>query len=50
VIYFEATDLAERWNFFTSLETDVVIDHMGRPDVSQSVDGSRVRAILDPDE
>jgi len=43
VIYFEATDLAERWNFFTSLETDVVIDHMGRPDVSQSVDGPRSR-------
>ena len=39
VIYFEAADLAERWKFFTSLETDVVVDHMGRPDVTQSVDG-----------
>jgi 2-pyrone-4,6-dicarboxylate lactonase len=39
VVYFEAADLAERWNFFTSLETDVVVDHMGRPDVTQSVDG-----------
>jgi 2-pyrone-4,6-dicarboxylate lactonase len=39
VIYFEASDLAERWGFFTSLETDVVVDHMGRPDVTRSVDG-----------
>jgi 2-pyrone-4,6-dicarboxylate lactonase len=39
VIYFEASDLAHRWNFFTSLETIVVVDHMGRPDVSQPVDG-----------
>ena len=39
VIYFEASDLARRWNFFTSLQTVVVIDHMGRPDVSQPVDG-----------
>ena len=46
VIYFEATDLAERWNFFTSLETDVVIDHMGRPDVSQSVDGPAFARFL----
>jgi len=39
VIYFEAQDLAERWNFFTSLPTPVVVDHMGRPDVTKSVDG-----------
>jgi len=39
VIYFEAADLDERWKFFTSLETDVVVDHMGRPDVAQSLDG-----------
>jgi 2-pyrone-4,6-dicarboxylate lactonase len=39
VIYFEAADLAERRSFFTSLETDVVVDHMGRPDVTKSVDG-----------
>jgi 2-pyrone-4,6-dicarboxylate lactonase len=39
VVYFEAADLAERWNFFTSLPTTVVVDHMGRPDVRQPVDG-----------
>jgi 2-pyrone-4,6-dicarboxylate lactonase len=39
VVYFEAPDLAERWRLFTSLPTIVVVDHMGRPDVSQPVDG-----------
>ena len=39
VVYFEAADLEERWNFFTSLPTTVVVDHMGRPDVSKPVDG-----------
>jgi 2-pyrone-4,6-dicarboxylate lactonase len=39
VVYFEAPDLAERWQLFTSLPTVVVVDHMGRPDVSQPVDG-----------
>ncbi|CAN5355552.1 amidohydrolase family protein [soil metagenome] len=39
VIYFEAVDLPELWDFFTTLPTDVVVDHMGRPDVSQPVDG-----------
>ncbi len=39
VVYFEAPDLAERWGLFTSLPTDVVVDHMGRPDVTQPVDG-----------
>jgi len=31
VLYFEAADLAERWDFFTSLPTTVVVDHMGVP-------------------
>jgi 2-pyrone-4,6-dicarboxylate lactonase len=39
VVYFEAADLPELWDFFTSLPTTVVVDHMGRPDVSQPVDG-----------
>lgn len=39
VIYFEAADLEERWDFFTSLPTTVVVDHMGRPDVTKPVDG-----------
>ncbi|MEJ6762916.1 MAG: amidohydrolase family protein [Comamonadaceae bacterium] len=39
VIYFEAVDLPELWDFFTALPTTVVVDHMGRPDVTQPVDG-----------
>lgn len=46
VIYFEAADLAERWNLFTNLPTDVVVDHMGRPDVSKSVDGPEFDLFL----
>jgi 2-pyrone-4,6-dicarboxylate lactonase len=40
VLYFEAADLEERWDFFTSIETRVIVDHMGIPDVSKSVNGS----------
>ncbi len=39
VIYFEAQDLPELYDFFTTLPTTVVVDHMGRPDVTQPVDG-----------
>ena len=39
VVYFEAVDLPELWDFFTMLPTTVVVDHMGRPDVSLPVDG-----------
>ena len=39
VVYFEAADLPELWDFFTSLPTIVVVDHMGRPDVTKPVDG-----------
>ena len=39
VIYFEAVDLPELWEFFTILPTTVVVDHMGRPDVSKPLDG-----------
>lgn len=39
VIYFEAQDLAELWDLFTALPTDIVVDHMGRPDVRKPVDG-----------
>ncbi len=46
VIYFEASDLQERWNFFTSLAVDIVVDHMGRPDVTKSVDGPEFALFL----
>ena len=39
VIYFEAVDLPELWDFFTALPTTIVVDHMGRPDVGKPVDG-----------
>ena len=39
VIYFEAVDLPELYDFFTVLPTTVVVDHMGRPDVTKPVDG-----------
>jgi hypothetical protein len=39
VIYFEAVDLPELWDFFTALPTNIVVDHMGRPDVTKPVDG-----------
>ena len=43
VIYFEALDLPELWDFFAAVHDDVgvpvVVDHMGRPDVGKPVDG-----------
>ncbi|HUZ41188.1 MAG TPA: amidohydrolase family protein [Acidimicrobiales bacterium] len=45
-VYFEADDLSRRWDFFTSLECIVVVDHMGRPDVTQSVDGPEFSRFL----
>ena len=39
VIYFEAVDLPELYDFFTALPTAVVVDHMGRPDVTKPLDG-----------
>jgi 2-pyrone-4,6-dicarboxylate lactonase len=39
VVYFEAQDLPELWDFFTTLPATMVVDHMGRPDVAKPVDG-----------
>ena len=46
VIYFEAAELSELYDFFASLPTTVVVDHMGRPDVTQSVDGPQFELFL----
>jgi len=46
VVYFEAPDLAERWNLFTTLGVPVVVDHMGRPDVTKDVDGEEFGQFL----
>jgi 2-pyrone-4,6-dicarboxylate lactonase len=46
VVYFEAQDLPEFWDFFTTLPTTVVVDHMGRPDVSKPVDGPEFELFI----
>jgi 2-pyrone-4,6-dicarboxylate lactonase len=46
VIYFEAVDLPELWDFFTALPTTVVVDHMGRPDVTKPVDGPQFQLFV----
>jgi len=50
VIYFEAVDLPELWQFFTAVHNDVgatiVVDHMGRPDVSKPVDGPEFELFM----
>ncbi|GLR65082.1 amidohydrolase family protein [Marinospirillum insulare] len=46
VIYFEAVDLPELWDFFTSLPTTIVVDHMGRPDVTKPVEGPEFQLFV----
>jgi 2-pyrone-4,6-dicarboxylate lactonase len=46
VLYFEGPDLEELDGFFSSLPTPLVIDHMGRPDVAQPVDGPEFNRFL----
>ena len=46
VIYFEAQDLPEFYDFFTALPTIVVVDHMGRPDTSAPLDAPEFQLFL----
>jgi 2-pyrone-4,6-dicarboxylate lactonase len=46
VVYFEAPDLAELMPLFSSLPTKVVVDHMGRPDVSLGPDHPQFQGFL----
>lgn len=46
VVYFEAQDLTEYYDFFTSLPTTVVVDHMGCPDVTKAVDGKEFKLFI----
>ncbi|HEX4049850.1 MAG TPA: amidohydrolase family protein [Steroidobacteraceae bacterium] len=46
VIYFEAAELPTLYEFFSSLPTVVVVDHMGRPDVRQPIDGPEFGLFL----
>jgi 2-pyrone-4,6-dicarboxylate lactonase len=46
VIYFEAVELPELYDFITTLPTPVIVDHMGRPDVGKPVDGPEFALFL----
>src|SRR5882672_3034963 len=46
VIYFEAADLPELCDFFMALPTVVVVDHMGRPDVTKPIDGPEFELFM----
>ena len=46
VVYFEAQDLEEIEPFLKQLPTTVVVDHMGRPDVSKGVDHSDFQRFI----
>ena len=47
VVYFEAEDLPELLDFFVALPTTVVVDHLGRPDVTRPVDGPEFGLFLE---
>ena len=46
VIYFEADELDEIEHLVTALPTVVVVDHMGRPDVGQPVEGAAFQRFV----
>jgi 2-pyrone-4,6-dicarboxylate lactonase len=46
VIYFEGADLPDLYDFVSSLPATVVIDHMGRPDVSRDPNGPEFDLLL----
>ncbi|WP_323770330.1 amidohydrolase family protein [Antarctobacter sp.] len=47
VVYFEGQDLDEVAPLVRRLPGIVVVDHMGRPDVTAGVDGARFRGFMD---
>jgi len=47
VVYFEAADLEELVPFLESLPTVIVVDHMGRPDVTKGVDHPDFQRFVD---
>lgn len=46
VLYFEPADLREKWSFFTSLNIPIVVDHMGRPDVTKPLNNPEFELFL----
>ena len=47
VVYFEAADLPDRYAFLSKLPVTLVVDHMGRPDVSKDPDGPEFSLFLE---
>jgi 2-pyrone-4,6-dicarboxylate lactonase len=47
VVYFEAPELQDLTPFLTALPGIVVVDHMGRPDVSKPVDDPEFQRFMD---
>lgn len=47
VVYFEAADLEDLVPFLKQLPTTIVVDHMGRPDVTKGVDHPDFQRFLD---
>ncbi|MGW0892872.1 amidohydrolase family protein [Saccharopolyspora sp. NPDC002578] len=47
VLYFEAEDLPAHEEFFLSLPVPIVVDHLGRPDVSKDPAGPEFTGFLD---
>ncbi len=46
-VYFEAQDLPELYDFFATLPTTVVVDHLGRPDVTKPIDGEAFELFME---
>ncbi|MFH9298970.1 amidohydrolase family protein [Streptomyces sp. NPDC017520] len=46
VVYFEASDLPDLRDFFLSIPVPLVVDHMGRPDVTKDPDEPEFQAFL----
>jgi len=47
VIYFETSDLPDLRDFFLSIPLPLVVDHMGRPDVTEDPHGPEFESFLD---
>ncbi len=46
-VYFEAQDLSELYDLFATLPTTVVVDHLGRPDVTKPIDGEAFELFME---
>lgn len=46
VVYFEAPDLKDLIPFLKELDTKIVIDHMGRPDIAAGIDSDNFKLFI----